>query len=108
MYKYLWLILIVILVSCSTHKKIQKSFTGEPIAKIQEELGKPKTIFDQNDGSKMYVFEKMTELRSTEISQAKLTLDPMVTPMVKKTERYYVTVRDEIITKIKFEEEYER
>ena len=108
MYKYLWLFTLLILLSCSTHKKIQKSLTGKPVAELQEELGKPKTILDQDDGNKMYVFEKMTELRSTEISQAKLTLDPMVTPMVKKTERYYVTVKDGIITKIRFEEEYER
>lgn len=98
---------MVISISCSTQKKIQKSYVGEPLIKLQEELGKPKTTFEQEDGT-MYIFEKETELRSTEISQGKLTLDPMVSPMVMKTERYYVTVKDGVITKIKLEEEYER
>jgi hypothetical protein len=107
MYKFLLLFIVVISISCSTQKKIQKSFIGEPISKLQDELGKPKTVLDHKEG-KVYIFEKIEELRSTEISQGKLTLDPMVSPMVKKFERYYVTVQNEIITKIKFEEEYER
>ena len=107
MYKYLLLFIIVLSISCSTQKRIKKTFIGEPIAMLQDELGKPKTVLDQKE-AKVYIFEKTVELRSTEISQAKLTLDPMISPMVKKFERYYVTVKDEIITNIRFEEEYER
>jgi len=108
MYKYLILLGLVVSMSCSTQKQIQKSYNGQSINELQEELGKPKTVLDQENGSKVYIFEKETKLRSTEISQAKLTLDPMVSPSVLKTERYYVTVKDGLITKIKFEEEYER
>ncbi|MCD6353990.1 MAG: hypothetical protein J7L95_00420 [Prolixibacteraceae bacterium] len=45
---------------------------------------------------------------STEISQGKLTLDPIISPRANKTERYYFTVKDSIITHVKFEEEYEQ
>ena len=54
------------------------------------------------------LFEKIEMLKSTEISQHKLTLDPMVTPKVKKTSHYTVTVVDGVITKIELEEQYER
>jgi len=54
------------------------------------------------------VYEIVKELRSTEIMQAKLTLDPIYSPKVDKTERYYFTVKQGIITKTKLEEVYER
>ena len=94
-------------IACSQQKKLTRTYTGKPISVLEEEFGKPKTIFDRGD-EKVYVFEKTEELRSTEISQAKLTLDPMVSPMVKKTERFYFTVKDGIIVKSKLELEYER
>jgi len=74
---------------------------------LRENFGKPVTIIDKNE-EKVYIFEKTTKLKSTEISQGKLTLDPMITPKVIKTERYYFTVKDSIIIDAKFEEEYDR
>ena len=47
-------------------------------------------------------------LESTEVNQGKLTLDPMISPGVKKTERYFFTVEKGIIVRTKYEEEYER
>ncbi len=54
------------------------------------------------------VYEIVKDLNSTEIQQGKLTLDPMISPMVQKTERYYFTVKDSVITNVKIEEEYKR
>ena len=95
------------MLACSPQRKLSRQYIGKTISEIQKELGQPKTILDQAD-EKVYIFEKTEQLKSTEINQAKLTLDPMVTPKVIKTERYYVTVKDEVVTKIKLENEYER
>lgn len=107
MQRILLMILLIVAVSCSSQRKLQKAYIGKPQSILAEKFGKPKTVFDQGD-EKVYVYETVTELKSTEISQAKLTLDPMVSPGVEKTERYYFTVKNERIVKVKLEEEYER
>ena len=74
---------------------------------LHNEFSINKTILER-ENEKIYVFEKVKKLRSTEINQAKLTLDPMITPSVTKTERFYFTVQKGVIVKAKKEEEYER
>jgi len=107
MYRIFIIILFISVVSCSAQRSLQKAYIGKSQSVLSEKFGKPKTIFDRGD-EKVYVYEIVTELKSTEISQAKLTLDPMISPMVEKTERYYFTVKEEKIIKVKLEEEYER
>ena len=107
MQRLILLILLIAAVSCSPQRKLQKAYLGKPQSILTEKFGKPKTVLDRGD-EKVYIYETITELKSTEISQAKLTLDPMVSPDVKKTDRYYFTVKDEKIVKVKLEEEYER
>jgi hypothetical protein len=101
------IIVVFILFSCGTQKHLQKSYVGKSSSVLYEDFGRPKTILDKGD-EKVYIFEKITELKSTEISQAKLTLDPMVSPRAKKTELFYFTVKEGKVTKAKLEEEYER
>jgi hypothetical protein len=107
MKKFLFILPILLIFACSTQRKLQKSFTGKPVSILKEYFGSPITIF-KNDTDSVYVFEKTEKLRSTEISQGKLTLDPIVSPEVKKTERYYFTVKNGIISQSRFEKEYER
>lgn len=107
MYRIFFILLIFISVSCGTQKQLQKMFTGKPESILKERFGNPKTILEREQ-EKIYVFEVEKKLESTEVSQGKLTLDPMITPGVKKTERYYFTVKDSVIVKTKYEEEYER
>lgn len=107
MYRILILLLVVFAISCSPQRKLQKTYLGQPISALESEFGRATTVFDKENG-KEYIFENVEYLKSTEISQHKLTLDPMVSPKVKKTSRYYVLVVDGIISKIKFEEEYDR
>ena len=107
MKRFLVFTILLIMFACTPQKQLSRQYVGKNISELQKELGTPKTILER-DGEKVYIFEKSTELQSTEISQAKLTLDPMVTPKVTKTERYYVTVKNETVTKIKLEKEYER
>ena len=100
-------IIVIVFFSCGTQKKLQKTYVGKSSTILSEKYGIPKTVLDNGD-EKVYVFEKVTQLKSTEIAQGKLTLDPMVSPMVQKTELFYFTVKDGKIIKVKLEEEYER
>ncbi|HYQ56673.1 MAG TPA: hypothetical protein VEP89_04930 [Draconibacterium sp.] len=103
----LFVIAVIVLVSCGSQRKLQKTFVGKPLSSLESELGKPQTVFEKESGD-IYIFEKVEFLKSTEISQHKLTLDPIVTPKVKKTSRYTVTSVDGTIKKVELEEFYER
>lgn len=108
MVKTLNILLIFIgLISCGTQQQLKKSYTGKPVSSLKPRFGQPVTIIE-TAGDSVYIFENTEELRSTEISQGRLTLDPIVTPKVNKTERFYFTVKNGLIVKTKFEEEYER
>jgi hypothetical protein len=101
------LLIFFLLVSCGTQQQLKKSYTGKSASSLEPRFGEPVTIIE-TAGDSVYIFEKTEELRSTEISQGRLTLDPIVTPKVKKTERFYFTVKNGFIVKTRFEEEYER
>lgn len=107
MYRIYIFILFIILFSCGLQRSVQKAYIGKPQSVLSAKFGYPKTILDTNNG-KVYVYEIVKELKSTEINQGKLTLDPMISPMVEKTERYYFTVKDGKIVNVKLEEEYQR
>jgi hypothetical protein len=108
MYKiFIFMLLIVFTVACGTQKQLNKSFNGKPVSVAEQQFGRPVTVIDRQADS-VYVFERKEELKSTEISQGKLALDPMVTPGVHKTERFYFTVVKGRIVESRFEEEYER
>jgi hypothetical protein len=107
MYRTFIILLFIIAMSCSPQRALQKAYIGKPQSALDKKFGKPKTVLE-NENEKVYIYEVVEELKSTEISQAKLTLDPMISPMVEKTERYYFTVKAEKIVKVKLEVEYER
>ncbi|QIA07455.1 hypothetical protein [Draconibacterium halophilum] len=103
----LFIVALVVMVSCGSQRMLQKTYIGKPLSAMEKELGEAKTVFNKKSGD-VYIFEKVEMLKSTEISQHKLTLDPMVTPQVRKTSHYKVTVVDDVITKVELEEIYER
>jgi hypothetical protein len=108
MYKIIvFMVLLASMVACGTQKQLNKSFNGKYITEAEQQFGRPVTVIERQADT-VYVFERKEELSSTEISQGKMTLDPMVTPRVHKTERFYFTVRKGIIRESRFEEEYER
>lgn len=108
MYKAVLVSLIFfVLLSCGTQRQLQKAFTGKPVSALEEEFGVPETVIDKEQ-EKIYVFEKEKKLERTEIDQGRLTLDPILTPKVLKTERYIFTVKNGTVTKARYEEEYER
>ncbi len=99
--------LFIMLYSCSVQRTLQKTYIGKPVSILSGDFGHPKTILDR-EKEKIYVYEIVKELKSSTINQGKLTLDPMVSPGVQKTERYYFTVKEEKITAVKVEDEYQR
>ena len=107
MKKILVILLAFVVVSCMHQRALQKAYVGKPLSSLSGKFGYPKVVLDQKN-EKVYVYEIVKDLKSTEISQAKLTLDPVVSPMVQKTERYYFTVKNGKITNVKLEEEYDR
>lgn len=107
MYRFIFFVLLLIASSCSSQRNLQRTYVGKPQTELESMFGYPKTILDQG-AEKVYVYEIIKNLKSTEIGQGKLTLDPIISPMVQKTERYYFTVKDGKIIDVKLEEEYER
>jgi hypothetical protein len=107
MRRLLVFILLLTLWGCGPQRKLQRSYVGKSLAEIKQDFGEPKTAFESDEG-KVYIFEKQEDLKGTVINQGRLSLDPMVTPKVQKTERYYVTVVHEVVTKITVENDYER
>lgn len=103
----LLLILILFIYSCGIQSSVKKSFRGKPVSMAEKQLGKPVEILAA-DGDSVYVFEKISELQSTEINQGKFSHTPIITPKVKKTERFYFSVKNGLIYKTKVEEEYNR
>lgn len=107
MYRIFLVIILFVAVACSGPKRIQKSLIGKNISEVPPEWGKAKTVFEKNN-EKVYVFEKIKYLKGTEIGQHKVTLDPIVSPKVKKTERYLVSVKDGKIAGVEVENDYQR
>src|SRR5690606_37427950 len=97
MIRFLYILLIIsFMVSCSSNRKLQKSYSGKPVSILKKEYALPSTIIERKSDT-IFIYEKIDSLRSTEISQGRLTLDPIVTPAVVKTERFYFTVEKGII-----------
>jgi len=106
--KKIFVVLVVLIaVSCVHQRALQKAYVGKPVASLSGKFGYPKVVLDQKN-EKIYVYEIVKDLKSATINQGKLTLDPMISPSVQKKERYYFTVVNEKITKVKLEEEYSR
>ncbi len=95
------------LISCSAQRGLQRAYVGKPASILKEKMGNPRTILER-ENDKVYVYEIVKELESTEIQQAKLTLDPIVSPGVEKIERYYFTIVNDKIVDVRLEEEYKR
>jgi hypothetical protein len=107
MHRIFVILILFVAVSCSHQRALQKQYVGKPVSVLSEKYGYPKVVLDQKN-EKIYVYEIVKELKSTTINQGKLSLDPIVSPSVEKTERYYFTVKNDIIVSAKIEEEYER
>jgi hypothetical protein len=106
MRKLFFFLMLLILAGCSTTGKLKK-FAGQPVENIQTKFGKPTTVMPIKDGF-LYIYETTTKLTSTEISKGQITLDPMVSPAVTKTEKIIFTVRNGIVEKTQKEIGYSR
>ena len=93
--------------SCGVQNSVKKSFRGKPVSMAEKQFGRPVEIL-ASDGDSVYVFEKTSEFQSTEINQGRFSHTPIITPKVKKTERFYFSVKNGLIYKTLVEEKYNR
>ncbi len=108
MNKIIYTVLLSFLfMACGNQRQLVKSYSGKPVSSLYTEFGNPATIVE-NENDSIFIYEKTEELKATEISQGKLTLDPIHSPPVTKIERYYFTVDNGIVTDVRSEEEYDR
>jgi hypothetical protein len=101
------LIVFVFTVSCGTQRRLAKTYHGKPVTMLNENYGNPVSVIE-NQNDSILIYELREELQSTEISQGKLTLDPIYSPTATKVKRLYFTVSNGVITGVRSEEEYER
>ncbi|MFW6290130.1 MAG: hypothetical protein ACOC0R_04095 [Mariniphaga sp.] len=100
-------LLSLMVISCGNQRQLVKSHSGKSLASLRAEFGNPVTIIE-NENDSIFIYEKTEGLKGTEISQGRLTLDPIYTPPVTKTVIYYFTVTNRTVTDVRSEEEYER
>ena len=94
------------LLACTPQAKIKK-LEGHSLTFMLNELGKPTRIKIVNTDS-VYIYEIKKDLRSTEISKATITLDPMVSPEVLKNELYLFTIKNGMVVNTDHHIEYDR
>ena len=108
MLRHLYIILIFLMfTSCGIQRKLTRTWVGKPVSGVKRQFGEPVAITEAS-GDSVYVFEQTEKLQSTEISQGRLTLDPIITPKVTKTKRFYFNVKNGKVIKTRLEEEYTR
>lgn len=108
MKKIIFIVVIsMVIISCGNQRQLVKSYSGKPASALFKEYGNPITVIGKENDS-IFIYEKIEELSGTEISQGKLTLDPIYTPPVTKTTRFYFTISNGVIIDARSEEEYER
>ena len=108
MLRHLYIFLILLMfASCGIQRKLNRRWSGKPVSELTGQFGEPVAI-TTSSGDSVYIFEQTERLHSTEIDQGKLTLDPIVTPKVTKTKRFYFNVKNGSVVKVRLEEEYSR
>lgn len=103
---YIFLIFLLF-VSCGVQQKLSRTWTGKPVSALMKQFGQPLAI-SEAAGDSVYIFEQTQKLQSAEIGQGKLALDPIITPKVTKTKRFYFNVKNGKVIKTRLEEEYTR
>jgi hypothetical protein len=87
MVKYLLAGLILVLfVACSMSGKLSKKYEGKGVELLYRDLGEPKSTVVLDNGNRLFVFEKKTFVRDTEIGTGRMNLDPRVSPSFVKVE----------------------
>jgi len=108
-YKAVFILFLTILLGfmgCGPMRKLNK-YRGQEIKSVIDDLGEPASVIPLSEG-KIYIWEKSTTLKSTEIAKGQMTLDPMISPAVIKTEKTVFTTMDGKVVAVKKETEYTR
>jgi hypothetical protein len=87
MVKYLISCLIIVLMmACSVSGKLSRKYEGKGVEMLYRDLGQPKNITVLDNGNKLFVYEKETFVRETEIGTGRLALDKRISPSFIKVE----------------------
>jgi hypothetical protein len=78
--------LLALLVACSMSGKLSRKYEGEGVEVLSRELGAPKSTIVLENGNKLYVYEKETYVKETQIGTGRGTLDPRISPSFVKVE----------------------
>ncbi len=87
--------LFFVFAACSVSQKVSSKYKGKGVEILYKELGSPKSVTEMDNGNKLFVYEKETIVRSTEISTGRGTLDPRISPAYSKVETFLFEVNSE-------------
>jgi len=77
---------LALLLSCSVSNGLSRKYEGKGVEVLYREFGAPKITVDLENGNRLFVYEKETFVKQTEIGMGRGTLDPRISPSFVKVE----------------------
>lgn len=102
-------LIFVLMLACSVSGNLSRKYEGKGVELLYRELGEPKSTIDLKNGNKLFVYEKETFVKQTEIGMGRGTLDPRISPSFMKIEvsRFEVDNKG-IVVKTEYEKRIEK
>jgi len=79
-------LILVLMLACSVSGNLSRKYEGKGVELLYSELGEPKNTIDLKNGNRLFVYEKETIVKQTEIGMGRGTLDPRISPSFMKVE----------------------
>jgi len=80
------ILLFVLVMGCSVSSNLSKKYEGKGVELLYRDYGEPKETLNLENGNRLFVYEKETFVRQTEIGMGRGTLDPRISPSFIKVE----------------------
>ena len=77
---------LVVVLACSISGQLTRKYEGKGVELLYRDLGNPQKTLNLDNGNRLFVYEKETYVRQTEIGTGRGTLDPRVSPSFIKIE----------------------
>ena len=77
---------LVVVLACSISGQLTRKYEGKGVELLYRDLGNPQKTLNLDNGNRLFVYEKETYVRQTEIGTGCGTLDPRVSPSFIKIE----------------------
>jgi hypothetical protein len=79
-------LILVLLLACSVSGNLSRKYEGKGVELLYRDMGEPKNMITLDNGNRLFIYEKETFVRQTEIGVGRGTLDPRVSPSFEKVE----------------------